>query len=113
MDIDSNFVDLKAWSRQRCPRNGRALLASTPSNFCSIAETLRWHYDKGKLEIEKAGMWEGLIFRVTVAVHQSPKTRCEDDWYSTYVRASADEQLVPRDETVTVECRRTGLYFWM
>jgi hypothetical protein len=111
VDINSNFVDMEAWSRQRCPRGDRALLASTPSNFCSIAATLRRHYDKGRVEIEKAGLWEELVFRITVAVHQCLKPKCEDNWHLPYLRTSADDQLVPRDGTVTVECRRTGLSF--
>lgn len=56
VNTDSNFVDLEAWSWQRCPRGGRALLASTTSNFCSIAASLRRHYDKRKVEIEKSGL---------------------------------------------------------
>ena len=40
----------------------------------------------------------GVGIQVIVAVHQYPNSQCEDNWHLTYVRASADKQLLPEME---------------
>lgn len=126
VDVDSNFSDLVAATKQMEPKEGNgAPPNNTLFNFCSIATRLKQNFQAAKREIEKVKKWEKLDFRVTVAVFQTEMVLRDfdscpthdirhklSDRFVMYMRSCLNRTQIP-EYTPFTQCSRSGLYYWI
>jgi hypothetical protein len=100
LPVDSNFVDMVEWIKQKIPLAARTRTPAyaTLANLGAIANSLKANFHENRALIERETEWQNLEFRVTVAIF--PETTFLKDggteWAVSYLTMSEDKYDIPK-----------------